>query len=377
MRDISSDGSIIAAAGWGPLNNSAPDVLLFRRQSNVPYMTVNSPGSNFCLDLSADGKLCVAGGKAVHARYLGSGGKLYNINSDLGGGTLGGLAIKSGSTQQAGVKIEITSLDSYFTLSNDSSAYDLVNIPEGTYTATYSAVGYITQNISGIQITNGVVTNQDVTLLPAGDPPTGLTATQGAELNVLLNWHPSTENSVNGYNIFRKQYSFEFYPATPIGSVGPNDTTFIDYTALPLTHYYYVVTAKLLDDNQTPYSNDAEGWIATGFISDKLSAWVGSTPVIDGVISPGEWNDAFKVDISNFLGRRDNIYRPFRSVMAWFKVNPELTTLYVAVDNTFDTVLEDHDEIALYIDDNNDGLYPVPGDSTEGNTGQLTMPLEM
>ena len=31
--DISGNGSIIAAAGWGPLNNSGPDFFLFRRQS--------------------------------------------------------------------------------------------------------------------------------------------------------------------------------------------------------------------------------------------------------------------------------------------------------------------------------------------------------
>jgi hypothetical protein len=265
------------------------------------------------------------------------------------------------------VKVEINGLDAYFTFSNDSSAYNLLNIPEGIYTATYSAVGYITQNISGLQITTGLVTNQDVTLLPAGEPPFDLTATQGAELNVLLNWHSSPQPGITGYNIYRKQYAFDFYPSTPLGTVGIGDTTYIDYTALPLTHYYYAVTAGLPEDLQTPYSNDAEGWIASGFISDGISAWTGSTPVIDGVISPGEWDDAFEVDISNFLGRRDNIIRPLRSVMAWFKVNPEKTFLYVAVNNIFDTVLEDHDEIALYVDDNNDGLYPAPGDSTEGN----------
>jgi len=85
------------------------------------------------------------------------------------------------------------------------------------------------------------------------------------------------------------------------------------------------------------------------------------------VISPGEWSDSFEADISNFLGRRDNIIKPIGSVMAWFKVNADKSSLYVAVDNSFDTVLEDHDEIALYVDDNNDGLYPAPGDSTEGN----------
>jgi len=365
--DLSYDGSIIAAAGWGPIDNSSPDLLLFRKQSNEPYLTVSSPGSNFCLDLSPDGKMCVTGGKAVHARAFGMGGKLYNINSDPGGGTLSGLAVKSGASQQAGVKVEITSLTSVFTYTNEVSAYTLKYIPEGTYTVTYSAVGFITQDIPGVVITSGQVTTQDVTLLPAGEPPMNLMATQGAGLTVDLNWDPSPSAGITGYNIYRKQYAFDFYPTTPLGTVGPGDLTYSDNTALPLTHYFYAVTAQLPGNLQTPYSNDAEGWISTGFITDEISAWVGSTPVIDGVISPGEWSDAFEVDISNFLGRRDNIIRPIGSVMGWFKVNADKSSLYVAVDNAFDHVLEDHDEVALYIDDNNDGFYPAPGDSTEGN----------
>ena len=365
--DLSHDGSIIAAAGWGPLNNSAPDIVLFRKQSNIPYLTVNTPGSNFCLDLSADGKMCVAGGKAIHARAFGNGGKLYNINSDPGGGTLSGTAIKSGSAQQAGVRVEIIGMSSYFTLSDDTSVYVLKYIPDGSYTARYSAVGYITQDITGVQITAGQTTTKNITLLPAGLPPMNLTATQGAGLVVGLNWQPSLSPGVSGYNIYRKQYPFDFYPSVPLGTTGPGQLTFTDNTALPLTHYYYAVTAQLPGSLESPYSNNAEGWISTGFITDEISAWVGTTPVIDGVISPGEWNDAFKVDISNFLGRKDNLPRPVGSVTAWFKVNAALSSLYVAVDNKNDAGLEDHDEIAFYIDDNNDGLYPAPGDSTEGN----------
>ncbi len=364
--DLNYDGSIIATAGWGPIGNTKPDLMLFRKQSNTPYLTINTPGSNFCLDLSADGKLCVAGGKAVHAREMGYGGVLYNINSNLGGGTLSGLAVKSGSSDLAGAKIEIIGLDNYFCFSNDTSSYILKYIPAGTYTTRYSAVGYITQN-KEVQIISDQITNQNVTLLPTGNPPINLTATQGATSNVKLNWQPSSATGITGYKIYRKQYLFDFYPETPIGTVSATDTTYIDNTALPLIHYYYAVTAQLTGNIQTPYTNDAEGWTATGFITNEISAWVGSTPTIDGVISPGEWNDAFKIDISNMLGRKDNIIRPVGSVMAWFKVNASNNSLYVAVNNTNDTIYEDHDEIALYIDDNNDGLYPAPGDTTEGN----------
>jgi hypothetical protein len=365
--DLSYDGSIVAAGGWGPVDNSIPDVFLFRKQSNIPYLTVNSPGSILCLDLTEDGKLCVAGGKAVHSRVFGNGGDLYNINSDPGGGTLGGLAVKSGSSQQAGVRVEIVGMNTYYTLSNDTSAYILKYIPDGTYTVSYSATGYITQQIPGIQIISNQVTTENVTLIPTGNPPTNLTATQGAGLTVVLNWQASTTNGITGYNIYRKQYAFDFYPSTPMGTVGASQLTFTDNTALPLTTYYYAVTGQLSGNLETPYSNDAEGWISTGFVTHEITAWVGTTPTIDGTISPGEWTDACKVDISNFFGMEDNAPRPIGSVTAWFKVDAALTSLYVAVDNTLDTVLNDHDEIALYVDDNHDGVFPPVGDSTEGN----------
>ncbi len=365
--DVSGDGSIIAAAGWGPYNNSGPDFYLFRKQSNTPYFTLSTPGSLFCLDLSDDGKVCVTGGKAVHARDFGNGGNLYNINSDLGGGTLTGHAVKSGSGVQAGVKAEIVGLSTYYGFTNDSSVYTIRYIPAGTYSVRYSAVGYITQILTGVQITDGQITVRDVTLLPAGDPPTNLTATQGAALYVHLSWEASPSANVTGYNIYRKLYDFSDYPSTPLGTTGAGLLTFNDSMALPLIHYYYAVTASISDTLQSPYSNDAIGWIASGFVTNEISAYVGSTPVIDGVISPSEWSDAFRVDISDFLGIYDNAPDPIASVIGYFKVNAAMTELYVAVENFDDTILNDHDEIALYVDDNNDGVYPPSTDNSEGN----------
>ncbi len=365
--DVNSDGSIIAAAGWGPFDNSGPDFYLFRRQSSDPYFTLNTPGSLFCLDLSADGKECVTGGKGVHARAFGMGGNLYNINSDPGGGTLTGHAVKSGSTTQAGVKAEVLGITDYYNYTNDSSVYTIRYIPAGTYSVRYSAVGYITQVVTNVQITDGQTTVRDVILLPVGEPPTFLTATQGAYDYVHLSWQESPSGNVTGYNIYRKVYDFSDYPSAPIGTTDPGQLTFNDSTALPLTHYYYAVTASISDTLQTPYSNDAVGWTATGFVTNEISAYVGATPAIDGVISPGEWTDAFRVDLSDFLGIYDNTPDPIGSVIGYFKVNAALTELYVAVENFNDAVLNDHDEIALYVDDNNDRVYPAYPDSSEGN----------
>jgi len=365
--DMSSDGSIIAAGSWGPIDNSKPDIFLYRKQSSTPYFSVNTPGSVYGIDLSTDGKSCIAGGKAVHARQMGWGGTLYNINSDLGGGILAGNAVKSGSTNQAGVKVEIIGLNQYFTYTNDTSHYSLPYIPAGTYTVKYSAVGYVPQEIPGIVIAEGQITNKNVTMISTGMPPTNLVGTQGADTKVHLTWQAPASGNITGYQVFRKMYAPDFYPETPIATLSPSQLSFIDTTALPLKHYFYAVSAVLSGNLQSPYSNDAEGWLATGFIANQLSAYVGTAPVIDGVINQSEWADAYKVDISDFMGTNDNTPNPIGSVTAYFKVNADKTKLYCAVDDKNDVVLEDHDEVALYIDDNNDGTYPPSGDDSEGN----------
>lgn len=365
--DLSADGSIIAAGSWGPLNNTRPDFMLYRKQSNTPYFNISSPGSIFSVDLSSDGKYCMTGGKAVHARAFGMGGKLYNVTSDPGGGILSGHAYKSGTSEQAGVKIEILGINDYFTYTNDDAYYSLPYIPAGTYTVKYSCVGFVPQEITGVTLMEGQVTVQDVTLLSTGDPPRNLLATKGAGLTVNLKWEAPLTGEVLGYKIYRKNYEPDFFPETPLATLAPTEFTYIDNTALPTLHYFYAVTAIVAGDLESPYSNIAEGWISTGYIANELSSYVGTTPVIDGVISPGEWNDAFLADISDLLGTRDNLPNPIGSVMAYFKVNPEKTSLYCAVENFNDAVFEDHDEVAFYVDDNNDGEFPPSGDDSEGN----------
>jgi hypothetical protein len=79
--DISEDGSVIAAASWGPLGDVGDDFWVFRRDSSTPFLTYDCTGSPFDLDMSSDGTRCIVGGKAVHARIMGSGGRLYCFDS--------------------------------------------------------------------------------------------------------------------------------------------------------------------------------------------------------------------------------------------------------------------------------------------------------
>ncbi|MCP4708734.1 MAG: hypothetical protein GY869_08925, partial [Planctomycetes bacterium] len=366
--DLSADGSLIAASGYGPSDNSSPDFWLFRKISNVPLFTIDTPGSMFYLDLSADGSLCTVGGKAVHARIMGSGGLLYHLDCELGGGLISGTVDLDGSEDNSGAKVEVIELVDYFDFSEIDGSYSIDNVPPEVYTVRASKVGYEPESITTV-VDEGGTTTVDFTLLPVGYPPQNLFATQAAGLTVNLSWTTPENSEPVAYNIYRKTIAGDPYPENPLALVSTGELSFEDDQALPSIQYYYAVTSLYEDDLQSPYSNEANGWISTGFVVDEISVYYGSTPVIDGVISEGEWDDAFMIDCSDFLGTYDNMANPIGSVMAFYKMNPEETELYVAYFNLNDTVLEDHDEVALYIDDNNDDLFPQngAGDLSEGN----------
>lgn len=80
---ISADGSRFAVGLWGAELGAVDELRLYDSSQNTPLFTVDTPGSIFDIDLSADGKRLVAGSKAVHANTLGNGGQVDL--ADLGG----------------------------------------------------------------------------------------------------------------------------------------------------------------------------------------------------------------------------------------------------------------------------------------------------
>ncbi|MCD4745124.1 MAG: carboxypeptidase regulatory-like domain-containing protein, partial [Bacteroidales bacterium] len=262
--DLSYDGSIIAAASWGPMNHSKPDFFLFRKNTNEPFFTINSPGSMFYLDISPDGTLCAVGGKAVHARTFGNGGILYNINSDPGGGTVSGAIDLENTDDNSGARIEIPSLNNYFDYSDIDGSYSIQYVPAGTYSVIASKVGYYPVTQENIIVNEGQITDVDFNLQLTGNPPMNLFATKGAGLSVDLLWDPPLEKYYTGFNIFRKLYLEDMFPDEPIGSVPANELTYSDNTALPTKTYYYAVTCIIDGSLQSPYSNIETGWISTG-----------------------------------------------------------------------------------------------------------------
>ncbi|HVS17894.1 MAG TPA: hypothetical protein VMT18_04780, partial [Planctomycetota bacterium] len=77
----SADGQRFAVGLWGDQGNLAAELRLYDRNQNAPIATINTPGSIFAVDLSADGQRVVGGSKAVHANTFGNGGRIDLLDS--------------------------------------------------------------------------------------------------------------------------------------------------------------------------------------------------------------------------------------------------------------------------------------------------------
>ncbi|MFQ6105124.1 MAG: hypothetical protein ACE5OP_12680 [Candidatus Glassbacteria bacterium] len=67
------DGSRIAYGGWGDEGNTNPEVMIFEG-SATPVASIDTRGSVFDVDISANGVFVVSGSKSVHANISGNGG---------------------------------------------------------------------------------------------------------------------------------------------------------------------------------------------------------------------------------------------------------------------------------------------------------------
>ena len=354
---MSDDGSIIGFVTWGPMDHSTPDFFLFRKQSGTPIAELTTPGSMEHIDISSTGLYTIIGGKAVHCREMGSGSRVYAIQcltDDMG--TLNGTVNLIGNDNNGGVSVSINELEDYFEMTAEDGSFTLRAIPEGHYSLTARIPGYLTQNVE-FDIIGGQTTTLEIEMEAVGTPISDLYASQGAYDYVELTW--SEQDGATGYNIYRKN-TLNAPFGEPMATIGTGEGYFEDHTAIPTQQYYYTVTAQLDEELQTPYSNVCLGYATTAYITHTIDVYDGTAPTIDGIMSDGEWNDAFRVDVSNYL-----LPVEMGSVTLHLKMDDNY--LYVCSENRMDTEWTNNDGVALYIDDNNDGTYPPQGDDSEGN----------
>lgn len=354
---MSDDGSIIGFVTWGPMDHSTPDFFLFRKQSGTPIAELTTPGSMEHIDISSTGLYTIIGGKAVHCREMGSGSRVYAIQcltDDMG--TLNGTVNLIGNDNNGGVSVSINELEDYFEMTAEDGNFTLRAIPEGHYSLTARIPGYLTQNVE-FDIIGGQTTTLEIEMEAVGTPISDLYASQGAYDYVELTW--SEQDGATGYNIYRKN-TLNAPFGEPMATIGTGEGYFEDHTAIPTQQYYYTVTAQLDEELQTPYSNVCLGYATTAYITHTIDVYDGTAPTIDGIMSDGEWNDAFRVDVSNYL-----LPVEMGSVTLHLKMDDNY--LYVCSENRMDSEWTNNDGVAFYIDDNNDGTYPPQGDDSEGN----------
>jgi len=412
---LSDDGRVAAAVTWGDLNNQTkPDLLVFDVASGDLTYSLATPGSFFTVDISQDGSKVFAGGKAVHAREFGSGGLAYYVNINLGGGNISGHVSLSGTSDFSGVKVKAEGTVRS-AITNPAGDYTIYNVPAGTYTVTAGEPGYNFGSVSNIVVTDGNTTsgiNFSLTAFPSTAPT--LTASNDSNGNIVLNFIPSFErekfkkeiakavgddypgantlytnqkaikdgNRITELNKEEQNASSPLLadslaiyrstltggPYTRITSVDAALENYTDTSALPLTNYYYVITL-FNDIGESEYSNEVVGMINDSLLTSSVVAPMATVPTIDGVLSPGEWDDAVKVDISDVLGFGSSP-KPRGSVFMYLKYNTQTQMLYVAGEDFLNHTLDDNEGFGLYFDDNNNNNFEsqiAPSIEQEGN----------
>ena len=144
--DMSYDGSTIAVGGWGPVDNSVEDFFLFRRDSNEPIFSINTPGSIRFVDISPDGTICSLSGKAIHETTFGNGGTIYCVNIDLDPPAPENVVLIS-NVDEITISWDILDIPdlNYFNIycsMNGNEFILLDTAPSSTYTYTLPELGY-------------------------------------------------------------------------------------------------------------------------------------------------------------------------------------------------------------------------------------------
>jgi flagellar hook assembly protein FlgD len=407
---LSDDGKVAAAVTWGDLAHTGPDLMVFDTQTGDLTFSVVTPGSFFTCDLNPDGSRVFAGGKAVHAREFGNGGRIYLCEILLGGGSVSGNVNLTNSGDDSGVLVKaVGTVRTAITDVNGN--YTIENIPAGTYTIQAEKTGYNFGSVNNVVVTEGGTTpGVNMSLAPFSAVPPTISATTGLVGMITINWglllpNPEREKEIalmvgdeinqidlspagtqsltdnndrsNNINIIPDMTladSIAVYrslvaggPYQKIASVPATETSFSDTEVFALRDYYYVVNV-FNEIGQSVYSNEAMGKVSDSLLTFSLEVPEASIPSIDGVLSPGEWDDAFKLDISDIFGYGGGVPRPQGSAFLYLKFDDANDMLYVAGEDFLNPSLDDNEGFGLYIDDNNNNIFnAVPPFIQEGN----------
>ncbi|MCC6406784.1 MAG: hypothetical protein IT453_06445 [Planctomycetes bacterium] len=186
---ISADGKHFAVGVWGDAGGIVPELRIFDRAQNAPIATIDTPGSVFDVEISADGKRAIAGSKAVHANDFGNGGRLDLL--DAGGSDL---ALRGAPRIGATVQFDL-----HFT--PGKNAFLMQSLGEDPTPATFPGIGTLH------------IDRATLTFLPAGTVPAGGVATKSLSIanNPAL---VGTSLYFQGFSVPPRQFSSDWIKMT-------------------------------------------------------------------------------------------------------------------------------------------------------------------
>lgn len=398
---LSDDGLTMVVGSWGDLYNALTDLRVYEKYTSTPFYTLNHPGSINSVSISADGEMIFAGGKHVHNRIFGNGGDAYAISADLGGGTVQGRVTVSGGSA-ANVKVEVQNANRY-AYTNDQGQYAVTRVPGGTYTVVAASPGVSTGTQGGVVVSEGGIATVNFNLAIVGGEPQNVSATSGQLSSIPLSWnlvemdwqsdarvavgdeYPAPESEGNkqaailglwlpqGLDGTDQADSIRIYrsmitggPYAHIASVDGDETTYVDtYNLFPTLVYHYVLTA-LYPEGESPYSEEVTASLDDSYLNYNPTIPEATTPVtFDGVLSPGEWNDAVEVDISDVFGYDQP--DPAQSVYLYMKYDDQADRLLVGYIDYVNAELADNEGLGFYVDDDDDDEWSYDSGGAEGN----------
>jgi|GEM_PF-2545540 len=156
--------------------------------------------------------------------------------------------------------------------------------------------------------------------------------------------------------------SIVYSDSTMIAGFSPGDTTlavFSDWTPGPSGSVYSLCVSASVPEDTTTQNDTVCAQVVAFLPFFEVFSNFYSAPVIDGVVSAGEWDSANAYDVSDLYGHASLPNLP-GSCSASFLHDDNY--LYVLVRTTEDTLLEIGDRVDLLIDDDDDGEWD-PGDA--------------
>lgn len=147
---------------------------------------------------------------------------------------------------------------------------------------------------------------------------------------------------------------------------GDSAEVYFSNSWVPLERGKYWITYRAELPSDQVFSDDTTTGIL--FVERTIlnSPWADTVPMCDGVIGPGEWNDANKYDISKFVMHPWVLDLPpcYDSNAVFVYIKNDSNCVYFAFDVPADTNDTDGDGGYVSIDENNNGFFEL--DSTEG-----------